>query len=175
MGNTSLKRFLILAIPAVVLMLLFNSPTSKADIGGQIPAPGLCEYPGVGGSGMIMSTYFYWCDFPTEINGSHWHCQEGGFAITAMGSVSIMMFTAGLSGQVGGIIGSCSWRCPDMSMAAQPNPPGAWKDSIITEKCKAVGPNPDEPQPEAAPAPPVMPTVTDPAAPNPLATSNSGQ
>jgi hypothetical protein len=165
-------------IPCIAVLL--STAVAQADPGGNIPAPGLCEYPGVGGSGMIMSSYYYWCDFPTEINGSHWHCELGGFAITAIGGVSFMMFSAGISGQVGGINGSCTWRCPDMSMAQSPNPPGAWRDSISPTKCKTIGPNPDEvpvavsePIPPPVPIPPpIVPSVTDPVCPDPLATTN---
>ena len=165
-------------MPAVAL----SCAVAHADVGGAVPAPGLCEYPGVCGSGMIMNAYYYWSDFPTEINGSHWHCQWGGGSIDAAAGISIMMFTAGISGHIGALNGTCTWRCPDMSLAAQPDPPGAWKDHITPTKCKTVGPNPDveAPPPEPSPTPEVvpsgpppavlLPSVTDPTCPNPDAT-----
>lgn len=139
-----------------------------------------------------MNSYYYYCDFPTEINGSHWHCEWGGFAIQAVGGVSIMMFSAGISGNVGGLTGSCTWRCPNLTMAAPPNPPGAWKDYVAPTRCKTVGPNPDveapppvpppptsepPPPPPVAPGPPLadlLPSVTNPRCSNPNATNNNG-
>jgi hypothetical protein len=176
-----LRLLLIALVIAVTLaVLLGQCPKADGDPGGQVPAPGLCEYPGVGGSGMagvLVPGYWYWCDFPTEINGSHWHCELLGAAGQAMIGFS-MMFQAGLSGPVGGIVGSCTWRCPDLSMAESPNPPGAWRDPIRPTRCKTIGPNPDEvpvavaePIPPPAPIPPpILPAVTDPVCSNPLAT-----
>jgi hypothetical protein len=193
-----------IAALSIPVALMLTCSVAHADPGGQIPAPGLCEYPGIGGSGMIMSSYYYWCDFPTELNGSHHHCELGGFAIQANGNVgvNIMMFSAGvgISGNIGGITGSCTWRCPDNTLAQAPNPPGGWKDGIIPTKCKTIGPNPDEvPAPVSAPiaeqgavpavpfgdpppavpaagAPPagLFPSVTDPVCPNPDAPTNEG-
>jgi hypothetical protein len=167
------------AVGVPVAWLLLSCPPAKADVGGQVPGPGLCEYPGIGGSGMVMSSYYYYCDFPTELNGSHWHCQYGGFAIQAIGGVSILMFSGGITGNVGGLNGTCSWRCPDMTMAEAPNPPGGWKEGIRPTNCNSIGPNPEAPPaevpaPASAPEPLVGPTVTDPVFPNPDATTNSG-
>lgn len=180
----------------------YTVPVCHADVGGSVPGPGLCEYPGVGGSGQIMDGYYYTCDFPTEENGSHWHCEWGGGVLTANGSVgatvgvnagvNVMMFngginggllgTAGLQGYVGGVVGSCSWRCPDLTLAAQPNPPGAWKDRLTPAKCKSVGPAPAAAAPPAPPALPfapppppesgATPAVTNPQPGNPEATEN---
>jgi hypothetical protein len=150
-----------------------NSPVAHGDIGGVVPGPGLCDYPGIGGSGMVMSTYYYWCDFPTEGNGSHWHCEYGGAAVVATGGVSILMFQASISGNVGAVGGSCSWRCPDNTLSAAPNPPGAWKASMNPAKCVPVG---AAPPPPGAPAVIVdngpAPAVTNPDNPNPDATQN---
>jgi hypothetical protein len=177
-----LRLLLILLAAAITLLVLLNNPRAHSDPGGVIPAPGLCEYPGVGSSGQIMNAYYYWCDFPTEINGSHHHCVLGGFVIDGSVGVSILMFNAGVSGHIGGITGSCSWRCPDNSLAAQPNPPGGWKDPIKPIVCKSIGPNPDvevpapvdDPISPPTPIPsPMLPSVTDPACPNPDATVNS--
>lgn len=163
---------------------LLCAPPAHAGPDGSIPAPGLCDYPGVGGSGQIMNVYNYWCDFPTEINGSHWHCELGGAdlqaAVTAGLSISFFNLSGTLSGQVGAIVGSCSWRCPDMSIAGAPNPPGAWKDYITPAKCKTVAPapappSPPDPPPNPAPwlpTPQPMPAVTNPDNPNPDATVN---
>ncbi len=169
------------ALGAPVALLL--SCPAAADVGGQVPGPGLCEYPGIGSSAMVMSAYTYYCDFPTEVNGSHWHCEYGGFAVTGLAGVSVLMFSAGISGNVGGLTGSCSWRCPDMSFSAPPNPPGGWKNAIAAQLCKPIAPDPNAepvPAPVSDPVPlpaepaPIVPSVTDPVFPNPVATENPG-
>lgn len=127
---------------------------------------------------MVMSTYVYFCDFPTEINGSHWHCELGGAALQAAVNVGVsigfLSIGGSLSGNVGAIGGSCTFRCPDMTIAATPNPPGAWKDYITPAKCKTVAPNPDakpDPPPDLSPSA-QEPAVTNPDNPNPDATEN---
>jgi hypothetical protein len=169
-------------LAALCVVAVCYTPTAHADVGGSIPAPGLCDYPGVGASGQVMNEYHYWCDFPTEINGSHWHAELAGFSVQAAVSagltIGFMSLSASLMGQVGGIVGSTSWRCPDNTLAEPPNPPGAWKNKIWPTKCKTIGPNPDDPPPEAPPpAPPsgLTPAVTDPAQGNPVATQNDGR
>lgn len=183
------------AVAATLACLWLLVPgTARADVGGSVPGPGLCEYPGVGMSFQIMNGYGYYCDFPTEINGAHWHCEWGGGVITANGSVgvNIMMFSAslGLQGYVGGVVGTCTWRCPDLTMAEQPNPPGGWQNHINPTKCKTVGVKPPVPWQDAppppelpfAPPPPanppnldsqgITPAVTNPIQGNPDATEN---
>jgi hypothetical protein len=184
-----LLRLLLMALAAaitLVILLYLNAPRAHGDVGGAVPAPGLCEYPAVCGSGNNMNVYYYWEDFPTELNGSHRHCEWGGAMIQGNVGVSILMFNAGISGNIGGLNGSCSYRCPDMSMAEMPNPPGGWKDAIRPIKCRSIGPNPNEvPAPvsdpvgsvPASPEPPpavLLPSVTDPTCPNPDATTNAG-
>jgi len=52
----------------------FLAPPAKADT--------QCPYPGVGilnaSVGGIAGGF---CDFPTEINGAHWHCEGGGVGL----------------------------------------------------------------------------------------------
>lgn len=157
--------------------LLFSVPLARADVGGTVPAPGLCDYPGVGsshmvGAGPFSNVYVYWCDFPTEINGSHWHAELAGDSVQAALSagITIAFFSAGgsLGGNLGYIGGSTSWRCPDNTLAAPPNPPGAWKNGITPSKCITVGPNPDLPPPDDH----ASGAVTNPDNPNPDATVN---
>lgn len=176
---------LIMMLIWLLLMWLFSSAhKAHSDVGGEVPSPGLCEYPGVGVSSMINNVYTYSCDFPTEINGSHWHCELAGAAlqaaITAGVNIAFLSVGGSLSGNVGGIGGSCSFRCPDSTLAATPNPPGAWKSYINPSRCQTIGPAPTppgEPAPAPPPAPPplVGPAVTDPVAPNPAATVNGNQ
>ena len=70
------------------------------------------------------------CDYPTEINGAHMHCETGGFGL---GGGFAFTDTGGFGGSVSpGISGaSCTWRCPDGTMAPAPNPPGAWKEYVV--------------------------------------------
>ena len=114
----------------------FLAPPAKADT--------QCPYPGVGilnvNVGGIGGGF---CDFPTEINGAHWHCEGGsvglGLAATGVGVGS--MGTLGIAGVGQGVSGvSCNWRCPDNTDAPAPNPPGAWKEYLApmdtTNFCK---------------------------------------
>lgn len=176
--------------------LVLFAPVASADVGGEVPSPGLCEYPGVGsshsiGAGPFTNIYVYYCDFPTEINGSHWHAELAGDMVQSALSagVSIMFFQAGgsLSGNLGYIGGSTSFRCPDNTLAEAPNPPGAWKNGIHPTPCKTIGPAPPPPgvpppPPESPPEVgaaqnavnnPVAPAVTDPVNPNPGANQNN--
>lgn len=95
------------AFPAITL----SAPTAKADE---------CQYPAVGiGVNAVLGGGFF-CNFPTEINGSHLQCEAGssvGFGRGGFGGDS----TFGAGGA------SCTWRCPDNTLAPAPNPPGAWK------------------------------------------------
>src|SRR5258707_13250801 len=97
------------------------SPPAKADT--------QCPYPGVGvlnaNVGGIAGGF---CDFPTEINGAHWHCQggSGGLGLAGTGGGVGSMGTLGLAGvgQGGGGV-SCNWRCPGGTGSPAPNPPAA--------------------------------------------------
>ncbi len=103
------------AFPAITL----SAPTAKAEY---------CEYPAVGIAVNALLGGGSFCNFPTEINGSHLHCEAGSFGFGGGG-------TGGLS--VDGILGvggsSCTWRCPDNTVAPAPNPPGAWKSYMIPQ------------------------------------------
>jgi hypothetical protein len=139
---------------------------------------GLCDYPGVGVGANIFGIRGYFCDFPTEINGSHWHCEAGNASIggvfgTTIGDIG----TVGVAG--GGVGGSsCTWRCPDNTMAPAPNPPGEWKSYLTphANACKDhMDPNgfwsepvhPDEGLPPPGGTPPPPPPPTAPGEPNP--------
>src|SRR6201998_1495160 len=41
----------------------------------------LCPYPGIGSGGGALFAQGGFCDYPTEINGSHMHCEAGGFGV----------------------------------------------------------------------------------------------
>lgn len=172
----------------LTVMWLCSSAPAHAGPDGSMPSPGLCDYPGVGGAGLVgVGTYYYWCDFPTEVNGSHWHAEIGGVgvqaAVTAGFTISFLTLSGTLGAEVGGIVGSTSWRCPDNSLSEAPNPPGAWKNYLVPSKCKTIGAAPPPigvPEPNTGPLAPVAilappspaGSVTNPDNPNPDATVN---
>src|SRR5690349_16136025 len=120
---------LLAAVPVAAFTVL-SLPNAHADVGGQVPGPGSCDYPMIGSQGMDFGVYDYQCAGPTEVNGSHWQAFYGGAAATgtvgAGVGVSIAFFNAGvnasLSAPVGVLRGVQYWACPDLSVAAQPNP-----------------------------------------------------
>ena len=116
----------------------------------------LCSYPGVGEGAVAFFGRGGFCDYPTEINGSHLHCEGGGAGIGGvLGQASDMgtSFAFGGSG-VGG--SSCTWRCPDGLLAPAPNPPGLWRQYMVpmnsTNFCK------DHMAPDGFWSAPVLPT-----------------
>ena len=58
----------------------------------------LCPYPGVGSGGGALFGQGGFCDYPTEINGSHMHCEAGGFGVNGILGTS----NNGISGGIGG-------------------------------------------------------------------------
>jgi hypothetical protein len=157
-------------------MWLLTNAVARADLGnaGPGPAPGLCFYPAVCGSGMIgvgaAAAYWYWEDMPVELNGSHRHCQWAGAATDANASVGISMIIqaqVGVQAPLGAAEGACEYVCPDMQKAQMPNPPGGWKDAIRPTKCQPTGPNPwAPPPPQDVPiAPPIAEQGAIPAVP----------
>jgi len=52
------KRTIAFAIPSAAWLCL-SVPVTHADIGGNIPGPGLCDYPGVGSSGNVLGVNWY--------------------------------------------------------------------------------------------------------------------
>lgn len=123
---------------------------ARADPGGSVPAPGVCDYPAIGSSGLDgPGVFHYVCDYPTEVNGSHHHCQWGGAATLLTLGASMLIFNAAISTQTGVIEGVCWWACPDMSVSPPPNPVGAWSggNAIRPTRCKTVAPDPLAPPP----------------------------
>lgn len=171
-----------LAVCAALVEAIWCAGAASANVDGATPGPGLCDYPGIGSSGAAFGEYDYACAFPTEINGSHWQALYGGGMWEATGGVSILFINASVTTPVGVLRGVTYWACPDLSVAAPPNPPGAWKDAIRPSKCVTVAPRPqlqrDDAPPPAPPfglpppPPPLLPPVTNPDNPNPDATQN---
>ena len=116
----------------------------------------LCPYPGIGSGGGALFAQGGFCDYPTEINGSHMHCEAGGFG--ANGIIGQATNGGGSFAFGGAGIGalSCTWRCPDGAMAPAPNPPGLWREYMVvmnsTNFCK------DHMAPDGFWSAPVLPT-----------------
>lgn len=97
-----------------------------------------CNYPFVGQGGdvnIIVDAGGQFCDGPTEVNWSHYHCEGGGatvnigaLAFAGAGGLSVGGF--GGSG-IGGRYQDCAYRCPDGSRAPFPNPPAAWIKRMV--------------------------------------------
>ena len=105
-------------VPITVSSAIFIFPPARANAG-------FCDYPAVTTAAPSFLVGGAYCDWPTEINGSHLHCEQGGVGVNSEANIGGPA-TLGLGGAgVGGL--SCTWRCPDNSMAPAPNPPGAWK------------------------------------------------
>ena len=100
----------------------------------------LCSYPGVGTAANVIFAGGGFCDYPTEINGSHLHCEAGGIGIGGVLTSNGNMGGSFAFGGAGAGGASCTWRCPDGAMAPAPNPPGLWRDYMVvmnsTNFCK---------------------------------------
>lgn len=164
-----MKRAVWAALVAVAAVLYLNAP-AHADIGGHVPGPGGCDYPMVGTEGMegavVVAVYDAACSGPTEVNGSHWQSFYGGAASEAsIGggiSISFLHVEMSVSAPTGVLRGIQYWACPDLSVADQPNPVGAWNQRITPTKCKTVKPKPaflDPPADPDAPADPPAPNA----------------
>jgi len=108
----------LLSMTAVFPAITPSPPTAEADY---------CEYPAVGVSANVIAGSGFFCNFPTEINGSHLHCEGGGLGFGGGNSAGLEVSELGVGGA------SCSWRCPDNTPAPAPNPPGAWKEYMVPQ------------------------------------------
>ena len=100
----------ILSMTAVCPVITLSAPTAKAEE---------CQYPAVGVVVNAVLGGGFFCNYPTEINGSHLQCEAGS-------SVGFGRGGFGGNNTLGGGGASCTWRCPDNTLAPAPNPPGAW-------------------------------------------------
>jgi hypothetical protein len=131
-------------VPIMASGAIFIFPSARANAG-------FCDYPAVTTASTTFLAAGAYCDWPTEINGSHLHCEQGGVGINSQANIGGPA-TLGLGGAgVGGL--TCTWRCPDNAMAPAPNPPGAWKWYLV------AGPNAciDHMQPAGFSSAPVLP------------------
>ncbi|MEZ0364117.1 hypothetical protein ACAG26_10515 [Mycobacterium sp. pUA109] len=189
-GLTRIHTVLI-TLGAAVCLMFGAAPAAHAGPGGGVPGPDLCDYPGIGQSGLVLGTYWYFCDFPVEENSTHWHCEYGGWSLGggANAGIGVGPVNAGLS-SLAGVGGSCTWRNPDNSIGQAPNPPGAWRNYLVP-KPYVPSPEPLPPFPLGAQPPgedygppvadptgpmeapePQTPAVTNPGVPNPGQTVN---
>ena len=179
MSHKLIKIFSLLAT-LLSASMFYSSPIAKAD---YFNYP--CNYPFVVTSvevRVFVQVNGQYCDGPTEINWSHYHCAAGdaGVSGNGIGIVGIPLFggaTAGIGGIGGGPLGggggNCEYECPDMTRAPFPNPPRAWinymvlreKDNDCRDHMKPAGQNQESPSqhglpvsnavpPEPAPVPP---------------------
>lgn len=182
-----MKRIILAIVLASTFLLAGNCtpPPAHADDGF------VCPYPlvGVGATVRIgLEAGGKFCDGPTEVNGTHYHCEAGGATVSGggIGLAPFNGFTFGgiLGGGFGGGGSSCTWRCPDNTMGRAPNPPGAWKEYLaIRDKnndclghmepagfwSEPVEPDQGPPGFENPhePPQPMLPTVTNPGQGNP--------
>lgn len=100
-----------------------------------------CNYPFVGTGAdaklLIVDAGGQYCDGPTEVNWTHYHCWSGGatinigaFAFAPIGPLSV----GGVGGSgIGGNGGQCRYVCPDGMIGPFPNPPAAWIKHLVLD------------------------------------------
>lgn len=101
-----------------------------------------CNYPFVGTGAdvnAIVDAGGQYCDGPTEINWTHYHCWSGGatvnigaFAFAPIGNSPVSLGGVG-GGGIGGHGGQCRYVCPDGMIAPFPNPPAAWVKRMVLD------------------------------------------
>lgn len=119
-----MKKMLIVA--GMFLAFIFSAGVANAD-----PFAYPCQYPGVGFGAEVFGVSGQFCDYPTEVNGSHWHCESGGFRTGGVGVATSQGVSLGALASLGASGDGCSFRCPDGTVAPAPNPPGDWKTYLI--------------------------------------------
>lgn len=129
-----MRRLLVLAATIFGAMaVMLGAGVAHADTFGYP-----CNYPFTGQGGdvnVIVDAGGQFCDGPTEVNWSHYHCEAGGatvnfgaIALAPVGGLSL----GGFGGQgIGGRYQDCAYRCPDGFKAPFPNPPAAWIKHLV--------------------------------------------
>lgn len=123
------KIAVFLVITPLFWMATTPPPSAAADVNGYP-----CTYPGVGIGADALGATGQFCDGPTEINLSHYHCEGGGFHAGGLGLAGQNGVSIGAIAGIGGGGDGCSWRCPDNVLAPQPNPIGAYHQYIDVEQ-----------------------------------------
>ena len=108
----------LLSMTAAFPVIKLSIPTANAEF---------CDYPAVGISANVVAGRGAFCNYPTEINGSHLHCESGSFGFGGGSGGGLSLDGIGVGGA------SCTWRCPDNTLAPAPNPPGAWESYIVPQ------------------------------------------
>lgn len=163
-----MRKTIVLGVltPIVLCAWAFCVPTAHADY-YNYP----CNYPFVGTSAdvdVIVHGGGQYCDGPTEINGTHYHCVSGGGGVGggAIGLAPIGGLNLGAFGGsgVGGNMADCHFVCPDLFRPINgfPNPPAAWVKPLTVAPANNVC-LPDHMSPAGPDGAPVPPA--DPAAP----------
>lgn len=100
-----------------------------------------CQYPFVGTQAdaklLVIDAGGQFCDGPTEVNWTHYHCWSGGatvnigaFAFAPVGPLSV----GGVGGSgIGGTGGQCAYVCPDGMIRGFPNPPAKWVKRLVLD------------------------------------------
>jgi hypothetical protein len=131
------KKLTVLAIAILwaVAATIFapTTPHANADV-FNYP----CTYPFVGSGAdvnVLADVGGQYCDGPTEVNWSHYHCQtiNANVNIGALGFVSAGGLNLGGFGGngIGGKIFDCHYVCPDGFIAPFPNPPAKWIQHMV--------------------------------------------
>jgi hypothetical protein len=131
-----MRKIALLLMLFITALLFMQTPVARAD---YFNYP--CNYPFVGTGGDaklgVIDAGGQYCDGPTEINWTHYHCWSGGatvnvgaFAFAPVGPLSLGGF--GGSG-IGGNGGVCRYVCPDGMIAPFPNPPAAWIKHLVLD------------------------------------------
>jgi hypothetical protein len=137
MEAEGMKKILFVAALCLAGCVLATPPRAHADY-YNYP----CNYPAVGSSGsvdLLIHAGGQYCDFPMEVNGSHYHCESGGGGVGggAIGLAPIdggLLTLGGFGGSgVGMSLGRCEWECPDKTPAPAPNPPGGWTKHLVLD------------------------------------------
>lgn len=156
------RSLLVISLALLVLAVawaVLSSPKAYADY-YNYP----CTYPFVGTSAdvdVLVHGGGQYCDGPTEINGTHYHCESGGggigggaIALAPIGGLTLGGF--GGSG-IGGNLGDCHYVCPDLfrPLDGFPNPPAAWVKPLTVTPANNVCRDHMAPAgPDGAPVPP---------------------
>lgn len=131
-----MRQMMAMIVGALVAAFIVVSPPARADY-FQYP----CNYPFVGTGAdaklLVLDAGGQYCDGPTEINWSHYHCWSGGatinvgaFAFAPVGPLSV----GGVGGSgIGGTGGQCRYVCPDGMITGFPNPPAAWVKHMVLD------------------------------------------
>lgn len=111
----------------------------KAHATGYFSYP--CNYPFVGTAAdvnVIVEAGGQYCDGPTEINWTHYHCWSAGVTVNigalAFAPIAGPVSVGGFGGNgIGGSGGQCRYVCPDGMIGPFPNPPAAWVKRMVLD------------------------------------------